>query len=134
MVRLALQGETVEKRLQAVKNCIVLTREGATARKLLEQQAPTRLAPLLRDANDDIRIHTYHIMSGLAESGGAAAVLAALQQANIFDELLGKVVLGDGGGELGKVTFFLPDRRKGAAGRHEDVHADSRGPKRADAS
>lgn len=91
MVRLALEGETLEKRRQAVRNCVVLTREASDARKLLEQQAPMRLLPLLRDADSDIRIHTFHVYSGLVEQGGALPVLASLRQANIFDELLAKV-------------------------------------------
>jgi hypothetical protein len=93
MVTLALEGETLEKRKQAVKNCVVLTREAPSARKLLQQGVPLRFLPLLQDADEDIRVHAIHVYGGLAEQGATAAlsVLAALEQANALDMFLSKV-------------------------------------------
>lgn len=96
MVRLALEGDTLEKRRQAVKNCVVLTREAPTARKLLEQGVPMRFLPLLQDEDEDMRVHALHVYGGLAELGVQAGlvVLAALQQGQVLDTLMTKVRAG----------------------------------------
>ena len=93
MVTLALEGESLEKRKQAVKNCVVLTREAPSARKLLQQGVPLRFVPLLQDDDEDIRTHAIHVYGGLAEQGPAAAlnVLAALENAKALDMFLAKV-------------------------------------------
>lgn len=90
MVRLALEGESLEKRQQAIKNCVVLTREAPSAKKLIEQNAIVRLAGLLRDPNEEIRVHALHFYGGLAELGSEVAllVLPTLQQTGVYDSLL----------------------------------------------
>ncbi|EDQ85525.1 uncharacterized protein MONBRDRAFT_34234 [Monosiga brevicollis MX1] len=74
MVRLAFEGDTLDKRRTAVKNCVVLARENAGARKLFHCDAPQRFMALLNEEDDDIRVHTLHVYSELAERSPAMAL------------------------------------------------------------
>jgi hypothetical protein len=71
MMKHAFTGDTLDKRRQAVKNCVVLAREGAGARKLFQSGAVTRFLALLQDEDEDIRTHVLHMYAQLADHSPA---------------------------------------------------------------